>query len=81
MNLAILIGVSEYDSQNNLPACKHDVELMQGILDASKKYSNILTIDSNTSTSQVKLKITEFIKQHQPQPIDELFSILVDMVF
>ncbi|ELQ6151638.1 caspase family protein [Cronobacter turicensis] len=73
MNLAILIGVSEYDSQNNLPACKHDVELMQGILDASKKYSNILTIDSNTSTSQVKLKITEFIKQHQPQPIDELF--------
>jgi len=34
MNLAILIGVSEYkDPSNNLPACKKDIDLMHREVD------------------------------------------------
>lgn len=73
MKIAILIGVSEYLSQPNLPASKNDVSLIKSILDLSGEYSDVLYIDSETNTRQIKNKISEFIAQNTGCEIDELF--------
>ena len=41
-NLAIVIGVSEYDDQETLLACKNDAQIIYSILSESKKFDNIL---------------------------------------
>lgn len=73
MKLAILIGVSEYLSQQNLSASKNDVKLIKSIIDLSGDYSNVLYIDSETNTRQVKNKISDFIAQNSDKEIDEVF--------
>ncbi len=73
MKLAVLIGVSEYASQQNLSASKNDVKLVKSMLDLSNEYSDILYIEHDTNTRQVKSKLSEFIERHSQQEIDELF--------
>ncbi|MDS0533104.1 caspase family protein [Klebsiella quasipneumoniae] len=73
MKLAVLIGVSEYTSQTNLSACKNDVSLVKTILDLSGEYTNILFIDNDTNTRQVKKRLSEFIQEYAGKEIDELF--------
>ncbi|MEM8060255.1 caspase family protein [Morganella morganii subsp. sibonii] len=73
MKLAILIGVSEYTSQQNLSASKNDVRLVKSMLDLSCEYSDILYIENDTNTRQVKSKLSEFIGKYSTQEVDELF--------
>ncbi|MFP2237827.1 caspase domain-containing protein [Pseudescherichia vulneris] len=72
MKLAVLIGVSDYASQQNLSACRNDVKLMKSMLDLSSEYADILYIENETNTRQVKSKLSEFIEKHSKQEIDEL---------
>lgn len=72
MNIAILIGVSEYKTESDLPACLHDAENMTRLLISTKKYDDILTITKNTQASQLKDSIRGFFKKHQSESnIDE----------
>ncbi|OCJ24623.1 caspase family protein [Serratia sp. 14-2641] len=73
MKIAILIGVSDYKTQDNLIASKKDVFLMRAILTAGGLYDSILFIDDQTNTQEVKRKLTEFIKDNIGNEIDELF--------
>lgn len=77
MNLAILIGVCDYDIKGgNLPGCKFDIEEMHSLLLATKKYHEILCIKENTRSSDVKQKLTAFIQKYEnllPGDINEIF--------
>lgn len=71
MKLAVLIGVSHYDSQHNLSASKMDVALIKSLLDMDEKYESVLYIDNNTNTQDVKLKLSEFIQSNIGNQVDE----------
>lgn len=63
MNIAVLIGVSDYDSQENLPGCKNDVEIIKEIIDLSGKYEKKLIISENTYSSEVKQIMSNFFNE------------------
>ncbi len=42
MNIAIIIGVSEYNKIKHLPACLNDSNLIHSILTKTEKYKEIL---------------------------------------
>jgi len=73
MKLAVLIGVSDYTSQPQLTASKNDVKLVKSMLDLSSEYEDILYIENDTNTRQVKGKLSEFIEKHNGKEVDELF--------
>jgi hypothetical protein len=78
MNLAILIGVSDYSNEKipNLTACNFDVNLMNSLLKSTKKYEEILLIEKDTTSENVKKQLTEFIKKHtadKEKVIEEVF--------
>ncbi|MEX8547495.1 MAG: caspase family protein [Mucilaginibacter sp.] len=73
MNVAIVIGVSEYtDIQNNLPGCKKDAEIIHNILIKTGKYDSILYINEKLSSAKVKEKPTNFISENKGNEINEL---------
>lgn len=73
MNLAIIIGVSEYvDSQNNLPGCKKDADSINNILNKTSKYDEVLFINEKISSGKVKERLTDFISEHKTKKVDEL---------
>lgn len=63
MNITILIGVSEYNNETNLPGCKNDVIIMKSIIEVSNKYDELLVIAENTNSDNVKQKMSEFIHE------------------
>jgi len=75
MNLAIVIGISEYNNISSLPSCKNDVNLINNILKASAKYDDILFIENNTSSQSIKRKVIDFIKKYRSDKyeIEEFF--------
>jgi hypothetical protein len=73
MNIAILLGVSEYNNTNNLPACKKDLEIMEKMIKATGKYDNVIYIPENTEASNVKEKITNKISDLKHKEIEEIF--------
>jgi hypothetical protein len=71
--LAILIGVSEYKFQQDLPPCESDLELMTGIIKGSEKFDDLIVLDKSPSSVEAKGKIASFIKNNQSNQIDEVF--------
>ena len=57
MNLAIVIGISQYDKQKDLSACKNDANYFYNILNLSDKYENILYINTDTDSNNIMNKI------------------------
>lgn len=73
MNIAILIGVSRYLAASHLPACKNDVEKMHRLLQATKKYDEIVCITENTDAGQLKESLRQFFKKYnQTSSINEV---------
>lgn len=74
MNIAIIISVSEYsDSQNNLPGCKKDADIIHSILSKTSKFEEVLYINEKISSAKVKEKFINFITEHKATKIEELF--------
>ncbi|WP_417354261.1 caspase family protein [Flavobacterium sp.] len=74
MNIAIIIGVSEYtDKQNNLPGCQKDAFIINEVINKAAKYDNILYINESISSAKLKEKFTEFISEQKTNDIEELF--------
>lgn len=72
MNIAVLIGVSEYKSVARLPACGTDVAQMHRLLLATKKYAEICCITSNTEAAPLKEALRGFFGRYQNAgPIEE----------
>lgn len=74
MKIAILIGVSDYfDSSNNLPGCKNDMSILQSAVIATSKFDEILFINDNTDSVNIKQRLSNFIAKNNEKPIEELF--------
>ncbi len=71
--IALLIGVSDYQNENNLPPCQKDIELMHAIVAGSEKYDDVLLLDNSPKSSEAKEKISSFIRKNQSQNIEEVF--------
>lgn len=74
MNLAIVIGVDSYTSNDfdHLPACKNDAKVVEKVLNNVKDFKEILYINSNESGYQIKSLISDFIEKYKDSEIDEL---------
>lgn len=74
MNIAIIIGVSEYSKpENNLPGCKKDAEIMYNILSKAEKFEDILYVNEYSPSATIKAQFTDFISKHKEDSIQELF--------
>lgn len=73
MNLAIVIGVSEYENVNDLPGCQSDVDLISKLLEVTSKWDDVLTISKQTDSKSIKAKLSEFIKKHQDEKVHDVF--------
>lgn len=73
MNIAILIGVSEYINLQKLSACKNDVKIINDILSNNEKYNEILFINDETTSRSIKQKVIEFVEKYNNQNINEIF--------
>ena len=71
MNLAIIIGVSQYDNGNTLIACDNDIKIMKNISDKLNKFDDICYISNSPKAYEAKQLITEFVNKHQDQVIEE----------
>lgn len=72
MRVAILLGVSHYDSLSDLPACKRDVDLMKDLITATDKFEKKIVISDDTYAAKVKEKLTNFIRQFEKKEIEEV---------
>lgn len=65
MNIAILIGISKYKNQADLPACSYDVKNLRNVLVATKKYDDVEIVVENTNSSHVKDALRDFFAKYQ----------------
>ena len=61
MNLAIIIGVSQYDNGNPLEACDNDIDIMKNISEKLNKFDDICYISNSPKAYEAKQIITKFI--------------------
>ncbi|MCA8067639.1 caspase family protein [Burkholderia sp. AU38729] len=73
MNLAIVIGVSDYQFQQKLDACKNDALIVNAVLDKLGKYDDICFLGESPAGSVAKSVISDFVKKYKSQEIDEVF--------
>ena len=72
-NLAIVIGISEYENESNLSACSNDADIIYSILESTEKYKEILFLKGTVESSFLKEKLIEFSKKYEKEEIEELF--------
>lgn len=74
MNIALIIGVSEYELKvNNLPGCKKDAQIVNEIINKTGKFDSVLYLNDNKPSAVIKEKLTDFISENKANEIDELF--------
>ncbi|MFB9273730.1 caspase family protein [Cohnella cellulosilytica] len=75
MNLAILLGVSDYNEIDSLPGCRNDVKLVYDLVQNTDRFQDILYLANNTTSNNVKEKLAEFTLKHKgnSESIDEVF--------
>jgi hypothetical protein len=72
MRIAILIGVSKYDTHDDLPGCAKDAAAMQAMLKASQTFDQVECFDKDTNAAQLKADLSNIFRQLKGQSIDEL---------
>lgn len=74
LNLAIIIGIKDYDKQQQLVACQKDARNMNTLLKATSKYDDILLLDSDRiECDTLKNEIPSFVSKYEGKDIDEVF--------
>jgi|GEM_PF-1334141 len=73
MKFAFLIGVSNYDSLNPLPACEKDVSIMESLLKATNNYEQIKVVKEDTTSEVIKSEFRKFAKELIEKPVEEIF--------
>jgi hypothetical protein len=72
-NLGIVIAVSNYTHDaENLPACSRDGAAMAEVLRLSGRFDEILRIEQDTISTQVKQRLAEFVMLHSNSNITEV---------
>lgn len=71
-NLAVVVAIATYlDKENNLPGCINDGEAFYTLLNASNKFSDILYLKGEVSSTALKKKLTDFVKLYKGEEIGE----------
>jgi len=73
MNIAVAIGISNYENIEFLPACSTDALKMKELLEATGKYSEVVSLTKDTSARKIKSLLRDFFKNYQDEQIDEAF--------
>lgn len=73
MNIAVVIGISNYDTIDSLPACRIDAIKMKDLLNATGKYSEVVSLTNDTKARKIKSLLRDFFKKYQDKQIDEVF--------
>ncbi|MFC5528343.1 caspase family protein [Cohnella yongneupensis] len=74
MNIAIILGVSEYiDSANNLPGCQTDVDYINHVVRGINKFDEILVLNEKTNSNDIKNQLTNFLSKFEDKQLGELF--------
>ena len=71
MNLAIVIGISEYDNAHDLPSCKNDAEYIKDLLKSSDKYDDILYFEGKKGSNDIMDIMDNFIIKYTGMKINE----------
>lgn len=74
MNIAIIIGVSQYNSPDfgALNACTNDAKVFSKVINSVKKLDDTLIFTNNEKSRDIKNKICDFVDKHKNNQIDEL---------
>ena len=71
-NVAVILGISQYDSLVSLPGCDVDTKALNSLLKESEKFSDILFVNGAETYAVVKKKLVEFFRKYDSEPVDEL---------
>jgi hypothetical protein len=72
MNLAIIIGISKYLSQQSLPSCKNDANYIKNILEKTSKFDELLFISDNTESKEIMKQIDELVGKYDGQEVNDI---------
>lgn len=73
VNIAIIIGVSEYDKLDDLPSCVANAHYLQELLASTGKYSAIRIITKQSESVRLKDEVRLFLKQYGGKRVGEIF--------
>lgn len=75
MNIAILIGISDYEKQPKLPACRADLDAMDSLLKSTAKYDNVHVFDDSLVSTELKDAIAQVIDElvESETDVEEVF--------
>jgi hypothetical protein len=73
VNLAILTTVSNYPFDASCPGSLYNSRFMQSLLEASGQFSEVLLLNQNPRTEDIRNRLAAWSKRHQNQEIDQVF--------
>lgn len=72
MNIAIIIGVSEYkENIQDLPGSKNDTNAFHNLIQKTEKYDDILVLNDKQSSGKIKTEISHFFEKYKGENINE----------
>jgi hypothetical protein len=71
-NLAIVVGVSVYQSAADLPACIPDASAVARLLQSSTKFDDILTLSGTLTSRRTKEGLVNFVSKHKGSEISDV---------
>lgn len=71
--IAILVGVSTYQNENDLPPCEEDLALMTDIVSNSDKFDEFIVLNDSPKSGDAKDSISSFVRRYHKQEVDEVF--------
>lgn len=71
MRIALLVGVSEYDALENLPAATEDVQAMENIVRATGEYSEVIVLSGRLTAEALKKKVLARFRAFDPKSVEE----------
>ncbi|HUV03048.1 MAG TPA: caspase family protein [Desulfobacteria bacterium] len=72
MKIAVVIGISDYEKLDSLPACKNDAQKIAKLLKATGEYAKIVELTEDTKGRQIKTSLRTFFKDYNDKEIDEV---------
>ena len=73
MNLAILTTVSKYQFDSGFPGTTANARHMQALLRGTGLFCEVLLIDHNPRTEDIRRSLSDWSRRHQGKPVDQVF--------
>jgi len=73
MRIAILIGVKEYDNNDDLPGCINDVLAINDVLTISKEFNEIKLFSDRVDSDKLKSELSKLFADWKSNNVEELF--------